>query len=467
MAKTSSIKKKSHLTKNLFEIIAALKASGEFLEKDILEILSNSLTAAHRKKNKTSENINVIIDLEKEDIFIEVTKVVVDNVLLDGMQINIEEARNIDPNVELGDSIKIKEYPQDYGRIAVKTAMDVAGQKLKYLSQQKIKNEYSSKIGELINGYILQKRGDTIFIDLGKVEAIMPLKHQIPGERYRVEDKIKVILHDIEEERKKPLKVIVSRSEKKFIAKLFEMEVPEIFEGIVKIKAIGRIPGIRSKVVVYSDNSDIDPVGACVGVRGVRIQSIVRELGSERVDIIEYSSSPKDFITNAIAPAVPTLVKIDPIKQSAMVVVADKDLSVAIGKEGSNVKTTSYVTNYKIDVKSEADFSQEMVRPEVKRNFDQLFSQEVKKENEVKDTKEGTPLVELPGLTKRVLKLLYENNINYIEDILALEEENLVNLEGIGESTGKKIMEIISENVEFEEEGEEWEEVTNKGIEEN
>ena len=277
----------------------------------------------------------------------------------------------------------------------------------------------------------------------------MPVKHQIPRERYRVDDKVKVLLHTIEEDKNHILKVVVSRAEKKFVQKLFEMEAPEIYDGTIEIVAVGRVPGIRSKVVVRSNVANVDPVGACVGVRGVRIQAIVRELGNERIDIINYSSNPKEYIKQAISPANPVMVKADPINKHALIVVSDQELSVAIGKEGSNVKIASYVTGYKIDIKSESEFSKEIVTPEARKSFEKLFSTEQETEEE------ETLLSELPGLSKRIIGILHKNNIRTIENLIALDEEHLVGLEDIGKTTAKKIIGLISENIEFEEEAEE------------
>lgn len=438
--------------KAFFEAMHQLVTDKGFDRDEVLEIIEAGLIAAYRRKYKTTENVRVVLDKEKEDVYLIAARRVVENIVLPGMEILISEAKELDPSAELGGEVDVIERPHEYGRIAAQTAMQVVSQKLRVLEQKKIKEDYSHKIGELINGYILRKRGDTVYVDLGKVEAIMPVKHQIPGERYRVEDKIKVLLHSIEDEpRGGMLKVIVSRGDKKFVQKLFEMEVPEIYDGIVEVKAIGRIAGIRSKVVVASSKSDVDPVGACVGVRGVRIQAIVRELGNERIDIIEHSDDSKEFITNALSPATPTLVKVDPIKKEALAVVADKDLSIAIGKDGSNVKIASYISTYKIDVKSESQFSEEMASPEARKKLDELFGA-VQEETE---EEEGTPLSELPGLTRRIIKILAEADIQYIEDLIELEEEDLIAIEGMGTATAKKIMESLSENIEFAEDEEE------------
>ena len=434
---------------DLFEMLTEIAAQKGFKQEDLIEVLKNSLVAAYRKKYKTSDGVDVLISPEKKEIRIIVLKDVVDKVILPGMQIHIDEAKKVDPNINLKDKIKVVEDIDHFGSSAAQTAVYVASQKIRLLEQEKTKEEYSNRIGELINGYIIYKRGDTVYLDLGKVEAIMPVKHQIPRERYRTEDKVKVLLHMIEEDKNNTLKVIVSRTERRFVQKLFEMEVPEIYEGAVEIVTIGRVPGIRSKIVVRSNTPGVDPVGACVGIRGVRIQTIVRELGNERVDIMEYSSNSKEYIKKAISPANPTMVKVDPINNQALVLVSDQDLSAAIGKEGSNVKIASYITGYKINIKSESEFSQEIVSPKARENFEKLFSSDQEPdENE-------TLLSELPKLSKRIIHILHQNNIKTVENLLSLDEEGLIALEGIGKTTAKKIIGVISENIEFEEETEE------------
>lgn len=436
--------------RSFFEDIQQVTADKGFDRTEILEVVEAGLIAAYKRKYRTTDNVKVVMDKEKDDVYVVARRVVVDNIVLPGMQIHIDDAKKIQDDVKLGDELDIIEYPLEFGRIAAQTAMQIVAQKLRQLEQNKVREAYEGKIGEIMNGYILRKRGDTVYVDLGKVEAIMPVKHQIPKERYRVEDKIKILLHSIEQDKGGgPLRVIVSRADRMFVQKLFEKEVPEIFEKIVTIKTIGRIPGERSKVVVASERSNVDPVGACVGVRGVRIQAIVRELGTERIDIVEWAADPRELITNALTPAAPSLVKVDTVSHEALAVVPDKDLAIAIGREGTNVKIASYITGFKIDVKSESQFSQEMSSPEARKRLDEIF--EVAAPVEEVEEESGTPLTALPGLAGRIIRILKDNNIRYIEDLVSLGEEDLIHIEGIGRATAKRIMEIISENVEFEE----------------
>lgn len=468
-----SKKVNSDFGKTLLNSIHQIVADKGFDRDEVLSILEAGMLAAYRKKYKTVENARVEIDEENERVEVIANRQVVDDVVLSGMQISLTEAQEIDPSAKLGDYVDVAEDPGEYGRISAQTAYQVVSQRLKNLETNKVREEYSEKVGELSNGFILRKRNETVYVDLGKVEAIMPVKHQIPGEKYHLEEKIKVLLHSIgEEERGNNVKIIVSRADKKFVQKMFEMEVPEIYDGVVEIKNIARIAGTRSKVVIHSNRSDIDPVGACVGVRGVRIQAIVRELGNERIDIVEFSADDKEFIKNAMSPAVPEMVKVDSDKREALAIVADKDYSIAIGKDGSNVKLASLLTGFRIDVKTHTQFSEEMSSPEARKRLDELFSTEAAKQENTNDSsedddfEEGTPLQDLDGLTKRVIDILNENNIKYIEDLVDLDENELAQKKGIGKTMAKKIVDIISESVEFEEDEDDADETDEENNEE-
>lgn len=453
MAKTK--KATTPAEKTLLDSIHQIVATKGFDRSEVLSILEAGMIAAYKRKYKTTENVRVELDKENESVYVIAAREVVNEVVMEGMQISLEDARKIKPDALLEEIIDVVENPMDFGRISAQTALQVVTQKLKNLETNKIRSEYSERIGELSNGFILRKRNETIYVDLGKVEAIMPVKHQIPGEKYRIEDKIKVLIHSIgEEERGNSLKIIVSRADKKFVQKLFEMEVPEIYDGVVEIKDIRRIAGTRSKVVIHSTRSDVDPVGACVGVRGVRIQSIVRELGNERIDIVEFHEDDKEFVKNSMSPAVPEMIKVDTEKGEALVVVADKDYSIAIGKDGSNVKLASNLTGYRIDVKTHSQFSQEMSSPEARRRLDELFNAESQETTAASAEEEegGMALRDLPFLSKRIVNILYDGGIKYLEELVEMDENELVKMEGIGKTTAKKIMDIIQENVEFENE---------------
>lgn len=439
--------------------IMALAEGSEFKQEEIVSIISEGLISIYKKKYNTQDNVQVIIG--DGDVYLLATKKVVDKVVLDGMQIALEDALKIDPSIKLGNEIEIEEHPQDYGRQYMYSAFQLVKSRLNQLKFQKIKDEYDKKIGELILGYVVRRRGDTIYMDIGSFEAIMPVKAQIPKERLRPEDKVKVLLRSVEmDPRGHGLKVVVSRADKRFIEKLFEMEVPEIHDGTVKILTIARIPGVRTKVIVSTEREEVDPVGACVGLRGVRIQSIVRELGHERIDIVPYDEDLKTFIGKAFSPAKCLYIQINEESKSALVVIPDADLPTAIGKDGSNVKLTSQIVQYSIDLKPESSFSADDYESDAKKNLDALFSLKEESVEDLSETSSSedaiadgeTPLEELLSLSKRIIGILNDAGIYSLETLIALELEDLEKIDGIGKTTAKIIMEMILENVEFEEE---------------
>lgn len=463
-------KTSSEIGKTLLDSVQQIVADKGFNKDEVFSIVEAGMIAAYRKIYKTIENIRVEVDKESESIEVIASRKVVDNVILPGMEISFADAQKIKPDVQLEEYIDIVESPDNFTRVAAKSALQVVTQRLKILESNRIREEFSEKIGELSNGFILRKRNETVYVDLGKVEAIMPVKHQIPGEKYRVEDKVKVLIHSIGEEfRGSDVKIIVSRADKKFVQKLFEMEVPEIYDGVVEIKNIARLVGIRSKVVVHSVRSDVDATGACVGVRGVRIQAIVRELSNERVDIVQYSEDDREFVRNALSPAKPETIKIDREKKEALAIVADKDYSISIGKEGSNVKLASVLTGYRIDVKTQSQFSEEMSSPAAKKRLDELFSAEVSKNQEEAEEEEaGLSLDELAGLSKRVIDILESNGIHYLEQLIEWNTDDLANLDGIGNTMALRIRQLVAEGIDFEDDDDDDDELQEEEeIEEN
>lgn len=257
---------------------------------------------------------------------------------------------------------------------------------------------------------------------------------------------MKAIISKVELKREKSKEpgpfITLSRASADFVKKLFEMEIPEIYDGLVTIVDIARIPSIRTKIVVAASRNDIDPVGACVGMKGVRIQSIVRELGNERIDIVQYSDDPVDFITNAISPAKPMEVRVDDEGREALVIVPDDSLSLAIGTSGSNVKLASQLTQYKIDIKSISQFNEDMTSPEAREKLDKLFSSEPKEAR-------GTSLEDIPGLTPRVINLLIHGGVKDVETLIEMDTEALAKIPGIGQTTAEHILRLLSESVEW------------------
>ena len=271
------------------------------------------------------------------------------------MEISLKDAQKINKDLDIGDNVEIEIVPKDFGRIAAQTAKQVIIQKLREVERDIIFSEFNDRKGEIVSG-LIQKAGNVVIMDLGKLEGVMPLKEQIPTEKYKVNDKIKGYVLDVERGAKGAPQVIVSRSHPDFVRKLLEFEIPEIYEGVIEIKSVSRDPGYRSKVAVYSPDPNIDPVGSCVGQRGVRIQNVINELNGEKIDVIEWNEDPSIYISSALLPAKILAVDIKEEEKFAQVIVPDDQLSLAIGKSGQNARLAAKLTNWKIDIKSESQF---------------------------------------------------------------------------------------------------------------
>lgn len=326
------------------------------IKKDyLLESLETSLVTAYKKNYDAADNVKVLIDEEKGQISIYAVKEVVEVVEDNNLQISLEQARQISKNAEIGNMINIEIIPKNFGRIAAQTAKQVVIQKIREAERDVIFSEYNDRKGEILSGIIQKVDSNIVVVDLGKIEGIMPTKEQVPTEKYHVNDKIKAYVMDVTRGAKGNPQVIISRSHPDFVRKLFEFEIPEIYEGVIEIKSVSRDAGNRSKVAVYSGNPNIDPVGSCVGQKGVRIQNIITELNGEKIDVIEWNEDPAIFISSALLPAQVLAVDIKEEK-SAQVIVPDDQLSLAIGKTGQNARLAARLTNWKIDIKSETQF---------------------------------------------------------------------------------------------------------------
>ena len=282
------------------------------------------------------------------------------------LQISLENARQIEKKAAIGDIINIETKPKDFGRIAAGAAKQHILQKVREAERNMIFNEYNERKGEIVTGIVQKADKGTVILDLGKLEGIMPLKEQIPTEHYKVNDKVKAYVLSVEKGLKGAPQVLVTRSHPDVIKKLFELEIPEIYEGLIEVKAVSRDPGNRSKVAVYSKNPDIDPVGSCVGSKGIRIQNIINEMNGEKIDVIEWSEDPATFICAALLPAHVMAIDIKESERFAQVIVPDEELSLAIGKGGQNARLAVKLTNWKIDIKSETQYRELMAYEENK-----------------------------------------------------------------------------------------------------
>jgi N utilization substance protein A len=326
----------------------------------VIGAIESALQTAAKKRFGQAENIQVEIDPKTGEISVVSKKVIVDQVTNPKAEISLAEARQYDADAEIGDEIGSLIEMNELGRIAAQTAKQVIFQKVREAEWEAVQKEYSTRQGDLVNGVILGMERRNYIVDIGKTEAILPIQEQIPRETYRRGDRIKALLLEVRRT-PKDVQVILSRSHPQFVAKLFELEVPEIMEKIIEIKSVVREPGDRTKIAVVSREKGVDPVGACVGVKGSRVQAVVRELRGEKIDIITWTQDPRVFIAEALNPATIEKVGIDEEKKSALVVAADSQLSLAIGKNGQNVRLAARLTGWKIDIISATEYEKEKV----------------------------------------------------------------------------------------------------------
>ena len=343
------------------ELIAVIDEIGRQKGIDkarVIGAIESALQTAAKKRFGQAENIQVEIDPKTGEIPVVSKKIIVDTVANPKAEISLKEAREYDEGAEVGDEIGSLIEMDELGRIAAQTAKQVIFQKVREAEWEAVQKEYSTRQGDLVNGIIFGMERRNFLVDLGKTEAILPIQEQIPRETYRRGDRVKALLLEVRRT-PKDVQVILSRSHPQFVAKMFELEVPEVGEKIVEIKSIVREPGDRTKIAVSSRDKAVDPVGACVGIKGSRVQAVVRELRGEKIDIITWTQDPRVFIAEALNPATIEKVGIDEEKKSALVVVADSQLSLAIGKNGQNVRLAARLTGWKIDIISATEYEKE------------------------------------------------------------------------------------------------------------
>ena len=367
------------------ELILAL----EELEKEkgikkeyLLESIETALVTAYKRNFDSLENVKVVMDEKTGATHVFSMKEVKKKVENPDTEITVKEAQKINPDLKEGDTLETEIVPRDFGRIAAQTAKQVIIQKIREAEREIIFTEFNDRKGEIVSGIVQKADRNIIVMDLGKLEGVMPTKEQIPTENYKVNDKIKGYVLDVEKGLKGAPQVIVSRSHPDFVRKLLEFEIPEIYEGVIEIKSVSRDAGDRSKVAVYSPDPNIDPVGSCVGQRGVRIQNVINELNGEKIDVIEWNEDPSIYIASALLPAQILAVDIKEEEKFAQVIVPDNQLSLAIGKSGQNARLAARLTNWKIDIKSETQFREMLMQTqniEQNEETEQQDSQEIEK----------------------------------------------------------------------------------------
>ena len=367
---------KSIESKELITAIEELEEERGISKEYLLESLETALVTAYKKNFDSAENVKVVMDANTGDIKVYTIKTVVEEVLDDQLEMSLEDAKKENKNAKIGDEIEIEIIPRNFGRIAAQTAKQVVVQKIREVERNMVYTEYNDRKGEIVSGIIQKAEGGTVVLDLGKLEGIMPVKDQIPTETYRVNDKIKAYVVSVERGIKGVPQVLVSRSHPDFVRKLFEFEIPEIYEGLIEIKSVSRDAGSRSKVAVYSTNENIDPVGSCVGQKGIRIQNIINELNGEKIDVIEWNEDPAIFISAALLPAQVMAVDIKEEEKFAQVIVPDDQLSLAIGKAGQNARLAAKLTNWKIDIKSESQFRELLEKQESEETMEETTEED-------------------------------------------------------------------------------------------
>lgn len=435
------------------EAIRALIDEKGYSEESVKQTIENALKAAYKRTYGTSDNAIVKFADDMSDVSIYSRKTVVDGVYDPVTEIELEDAKKLSDEVELGDEIDILEDPKSFDRSAVSTGKQTAHQGLNETIKDSLYNQYRDKLGEMINGYVQRERNGNLFIDLGnsgRLEGFLPLKYQSPRETYEQNDRIKAIIVDLKKS-SNGLQLILSRSDPRLVEITMELEIPEIADGTVKIEKCVRDAGYRTKVAVSTIREDVDPVGACVGTKGARIQTVIRELLGEKIDVLRYDPNPAEFIKNALSPAqVERVVILDESKREALAIVDDSQFSLAIGKQGQNVRLANRLCDWSIDVKT-AEQCEGMDLSE--KATTQAALNLFKNDENAAEEEDITTIAELPGVDERVADILKSNGI---EDIVQFMETydngGAENIEGLKKEEIDAVYNLIKENVEFVEE---------------
>ncbi|KMY29575.1 transcription termination factor NusA [Lysinibacillus xylanilyticus] len=356
------------MSSDLLDALNALEEQKGISRDVLIEAIEAALVTAYKRNFNQAQNVRVDLNLDKGSIRVFSRKDVVEEVEDDRLQISEEDAKAINPAYQLEDVVEQEVTPRNFGRIAAQTAKQVVTQRVREAERGIIYEQYVDREDDIVTGIVERLDARNIYVGLGKVEAALPQNEQIQGETYRPHDRIKVYITKVERTTRGP-QVIVSRTHPGLLRRLFEMEVPEIYEGIVEIKSIAREAGDRSKISVHAHNEEIDPVGSCVGAKGARVQTIVNELNGEKIDIVEWSEDPVVFVANALSPSKVLDVQVNEEEKSTTVVVPDYQLSLAIGKRGQNARLAAKLTGWKIDIKSETDARELGIYPSATSTF--------------------------------------------------------------------------------------------------
>ncbi|MFW5788458.1 MAG: transcription termination factor NusA [Spirochaetota bacterium] len=444
------------MSSELGDAIRLLVADDGISEDLVRRTVEEFLLAAYKKKYGTADNAVVRFSEDGADVTLYAQRKIVEDVYDPVSEVSLDEALAYNDECEIGDELLIEINPNEFDRVAVQSAKQKARQTLREIKKDTLYSEFKDKVGEMIIGYYQRERNGNIFVDLGKTEGILPKRYQSPREVYRPNDRIKAMIYEVN---KNPngLQIVLTRTHTEFVKRIFELEVPEVYDQTVEVFKIVREPGYRTKIAVYSNRDDVDPVGACVGLRGVRIQGIVRELEGEKIDVLKYDNDPREFLRNALSPAeVSHIVILDEAKRQALAVVPESQLSLAIGKQGLNVRLANRLADWSIDVKTQAQFAEMDLTAETKRAVSALFGELPEEADEI------IRISELPDIPPHIVRMLENAGYEYIEDLVSLGDDELQTIESLSGEDISTLRRIIAENVEIieteDEAGDEYEE---------
>ena len=407
------------MNNEIMEAITQIAKDKKIEKENLRDILENIFISMVEKKYGTAENFDVIVNIDKGDIEIFQEKTVVETVEDPVSEIDLESALKIDPDAEIGEEVVEVIDPAEFGRRLIVTAKQSLNQRIRDFERENVMEEYANRIGEIIIGDIHQMHKKGIYINLDKTEVFLPREEQIYNERLRRGNTVRCIVKEVRNQGRGP-EIIVSRADKQFLVRLFELEVPEIYDGIVEIKRVAREAGDRSKIAVESIDRRIDAVGACVGMKGVRIQAVVRELNNEKIDILNFSNEPEIFIPRALTPAKPVKVIVNQEDKLAVAIIKDDEMSLAIGRNGQNLRLASEITGYQIEPIKESEY-------------------------EAEGTAVSTSIEDVDELSPSIKKKLIEANIFKVIDARNLGEEGLAAIPGLGPKSVDKILDVIQE----------------------
>ena len=411
-------------------------------EELVLHTIEDTLLAAYKRKYGTIDNAVVRFTDDGTEVSIYAQRRIVPEDGIDdpALEISLHDALEYNDDAELGDELLIEINPRDFDRVSIQSAKQKARQSLREIQKDTLYSEFKDREGELIVGYYQRERNGTIFVDLGRTEGILPRRYQSPREVYRANDRVRAMIYEVEKSTL-GLQIVLTRTHTDFVKKIFELEVPEIYDRTIEIHKMVREPGYRTKMSVYSTRDDVDPVGACVGMRGVRIQTVVRELEGEKIDVLRYDPDARSFITEALKPAeVEQVIILDESKRQALAVVPESQFSLAIGKQGLNVRLANRLTDWSIDVRTRSQVNELNIGAESQRAAAALFG-------DVQE--EITDVAELPGIVPRVAAALKAVGVELLEALVAMDAEQLRAVPELSEDDVGDLRKLIEENVEI------------------